>query len=759
MTAVAPAASPPTGPELGDPKDKLTADVLKIAGVVVLGIIMSILDTTVVNVALPTFMADFQVAEYSTVAWTITGYTLALAAVIPVTGWAADRFGTKRLYVLALFLFTFGSVLCALAWNIQTLITFRVLQGLGGGMLMPLGMTILTKAAGPHRIGRLMAVMGVPMLLGPILGPILGGLLIDKVSWHWIFLINLPLGIAAIMYALAVLTPDSPEPSETFDFVGMLLMSPGLALFLYGVSSIPAEGTVAATKVLAPGIAGTLLIVAFVAWSFRPEHPLLDLRLFKDRNLTVTNIVMFLFAGSFFGALLLVPTYFQQVRGESVLMAGVLVAPQGLGAMLTMPLVGTLSEKIPVGRIVPFGFIGVIGGMAGLALTTDPDSPYWQIMAASFVLGLGMGATMMPLFTSALKTLRAHQVARGSTLLNVVQQIAASVGVASISVVLTNRQNASDALTALREISGAELAGIQPPVSATDIARGLGEALHPTALADHAAAFSTAYWIATAALVLTLIPVAFLPRKHEVSRLLEDEGGPTHLLDDQDVDALPAPLTVESILREHAPGVEESSYRAPTPSLLLQDGNVVDVDGHIVARLSAIQDPVLADMTDPVTILDGLARLQQVVEDDPRLAIGYANELCESTARVVLRARGRTFTVGDAFPTLARAAQESLMLSPHQTGDAAVGMILGGLSSVVSGLDELRSRGHGAGHDPTERPVTLPVRQARLAAAAAAAWCELLLDTLADQGAPWRSSQFPASGSPEVTGHDAAPHP
>jgi EmrB/QacA subfamily drug resistance transporter len=177
--------------DLPDLPDHIDAAVLKVAGVVVMGAIMSILDITVVNVALPTFQTVFGTPgdplAYSTVAWSVTAYTLALATVIPMTGWAADRFGTKRLYMTAIALFVIGSVLCATAWSIGALIGFRVLQGLGGGMLMPLGMTIMTRAAGPHRMGRLMAILGVPMLLGPILGPIIGGWLIEVASWHWIF--------------------------------------------------------------------------------------------------------------------------------------------------------------------------------------------------------------------------------------------------------------------------------------------------------------------------------------------------------------------------------------------------------------------------------------------------------------------------------------------------------------------------------------------------------------------------------------------
>jgi len=484
----------PSNSTAPDYPDHIDGAVLKIAGVVVLGAIMSILDITVVNVALPTFATDLadgaKPLAYSTVAWTVTGYTLALATVIPLTGWAADRFGTKRLYLAAIGLFTLGSALCALADSINMLIAFRVLQGLGGGMLMPLGMTIMTKAAGPHRMGRLMAILGIPMLLGPILGPIIGGWLIEHASWHWIFLINVPLGLIAIGYAWVVLAKDSPQPSESFDFLGMALMSPGLALFLYGVSSIPgaAAGEHGYTRVWVTGILGVLLVVAFVFHTFRPEHPLLDLRLFKNRNLTVSIITMFLFAAAFFGGLLLVPTYFQNIRGETALMAGILVAPQGIGAMLTMPIAGNLSDRLPVGRIVPVGLVLIVLGMFGLT-QVDENTSYGLLIAMLVVMGLGMGSTMMPLFTSALKTLQSHEVARGSTLLNITQQIASSVGVALMSVILTAHLND---------------------------ARNAHEA---------ATSYADTFWVAWALVALTLVPAFFLPRKHEESHFTDDQAG------------------------------------------------------------------------------------------------------------------------------------------------------------------------------------------------------------------------------------------
>jgi EmrB/QacA subfamily drug resistance transporter len=520
-----------------DYPDNIDAAVLKIAGVVVLGAIMSILDITVVNVALPTFQDEFGSPDspvaYSTVAWTVTAYTLALATVIPLTGWAADRFGTKRLYMSAIFLFTAGSALCATASSIDMLIGFRVLQGLGGGMLMPLGMTIMTRAAGPHRMGRLMAILGVPMLLGPILGPILGGWLIQVASWHWIFLINVPLGVIALIYAWRALAPDVAHKSESLDILGVVLMSPGLALFLFGISSLPAEGgDFGAPRVWVSMVIGIALMLAFVWHSFRPQHPLLDLRLFHDRNLTISIVTMFLFAAAFFGGLLLVPTYFQQIRGESTLHAGLLVAPQGLGAMVTMPIAGRLVDKIPVGRIVPVGLALIVVGMFGLTQITATTS-YGLIIAMLVVMGFGMGGTMMPLFTTALRTLSGAQVARGSTLLNISQQIASSVGVATMSVVLTNQLNNSPIIpgtqgapglgAGLRETQAAILSNTRPDivgalhVDPAAIARGL---------VDAATAFSHSYWVAWVLVTITLIPALMLPRKRQASDVVNESAPP-----------------------------------------------------------------------------------------------------------------------------------------------------------------------------------------------------------------------------------------
>jgi MFS family permease len=313
-------------------------------------------------------------------------------------------------------------------------------------------------------------------------------------------------------------------------------MSPGLALFLFGISSLPAEGgDFGAPRVWVSMLIGIALMLAFVWHSFRPKHPLLDLRLFRDRNLTISIITMFLFAAAFFGGLLLVPTYFQQIRGESTLHAGLLVAPQGLGAMVTMPIAGRLVDKIPVGRIVPVGLALIVVGMFGLTQITATTS-YGLIIAMLVVMGFGMGGTMMPLFTTALRTLSGAQVARGSTLLNISQQIASSVGVATMSVVLTNQLNNSPIIPGtqgvpglgdgLRETQAAILASTRPDSVA---ALHLDPAAIARGLVDAASSFAHTYWVAWVLVTITLIPALMLPRKRQASDLVE-EGAPPPMI-------------------------------------------------------------------------------------------------------------------------------------------------------------------------------------------------------------------------------------
>ena len=463
-------SSPSPAPDAG-----LDRGLMAVASVVVLGAVMSILDVTVVNVAINTLAREFD-TTLPTIQWIATGYTLALATVIPVTGWAADRFGTKRLYLLSLGLFMGGSALSGLAWSAESLIAFRVLQGLGGGMLMPLGMTILTRAAGPQRVGRVMSIIGVPMLLGPILGPILGGWLVDDVSWRWIFFINIPIGIVALTLATRILPRDKPAPQHGFDALGLALLSPGLALVIYGLAESASSGGFGAPEVLVPALVGAALLVGFVVHALRVPEPLIDLGLFRNRTFAAASGMLVLFAIAVFGTMLLLPIYLQAVRGESALTSGLLLAPQGIGAMLTMPIAGQLADRTGIGRIVLVGMVFIL--TATLALTQiGADTSYWTLSAVLFLLGMGMGSTMMPIMTGALQTLRKAAIARASTTLNILQQVGASIGTAVMTVVLTN------ALAA------------RPPT--------------PAGMAD---AFGHTFWWALALLGVAFIAAFLLPR-------------------------------------------------------------------------------------------------------------------------------------------------------------------------------------------------------------------------------------------------------
>ncbi|OBF51651.1 MFS transporter [Mycobacterium sp. 852002-53434_SCH5985345] len=512
-----PAPQPGAGAGERDYPDKLDAGLLRISGVCILATVMAIVDVTVVSVAQRTFIDQFGSSQ-AVVAWTMTGYTLALATVIPITGWAADRFGTKRLFLGSVLAFTLGSLLCALAANILQLIVFRVAQGIGGGMLLPLSFMILTREAGPRRLGRLMSILSIPMLLAPIGGPILGGWLIDASSWRWIFLINLPIGLVTIALGAIIFPRDHPSRSETFDLVGVLLLSPGLAMFLFAVSSIPRCGTVADRHVLIPAIVGLTLIAGFVAHAWhRADHPLIDLRLFRNPVLTHANVTMLVFAGAFFGAGLLLPSYFQQVLHQTPMQAGLRMIPQGLGAMLTMRLTGPLVDRRGPGKIVLVGIALITAGLGTFAVGVARQADYLPTLLIGLaIMGLGMGCTMMPLSVAAVQALAPHQIARGTTLMSVSHQVGGSVGTALMSMILTNQFNRSENIVAANKIAAlqqkAAVSGV--PVDQSAIPRQtLDAGFWANVVHDLSHAYTAVFAIAVVLVVSTIIPASFLPKK------------------------------------------------------------------------------------------------------------------------------------------------------------------------------------------------------------------------------------------------------
>lgn len=496
--------------------DKLDAALLRIAGVCGLACIMAILDNTVVAVAQRTFIDQFGSTQ-AIVSWTIAGYMLAFATVIPLTGWAADRFGTKRLFMGSILSFTLGSLLCAMAPNIMLLIIFRVLQGLGGGMLLPLSWMILTREAGPKRVGRLMAIGGIPILLGPIGGPIMGGWLIDAYGWKWIFLVNLPIGLATFVLAAILFTKDRPAPSEALDVTGLLLLSPGVAIFLCGVSSIPARHTIADRYVLVPSVVGLTLIAAFIVHvSYRTDHPLIDLRLFRNAVVTQVNVTLLVFSAASVGTTLLVPSYFQVVLHQPPVQAGLHLVPVGLGALVTLPIAGALMDKQGPGKIVLIGLAVMAAGLGIFTVGVALRVPYSPVLLAGLaILGLGVGCTTTPLSAALMQSLAPHQIARGTTLVSVNQQIGGSMGAALMAVILTNQFTSNQTLVAADKMASlqqdAQKRGL--PVDPSSIPRQAAAAdfsNHVTQNLSHV--FALLFVLAVVLVAFTIIPASFLPR-------------------------------------------------------------------------------------------------------------------------------------------------------------------------------------------------------------------------------------------------------
>ncbi|MEV7005834.1 MDR family MFS transporter [Streptosporangium sp. NPDC051022] len=409
-------------------------DLRKISLTVVMGTIMTMLDATIVNVAINVLGRDLHVS-LSTVQWVVTGYTLALSMTIPITGWAIGRFGGRTTWIVSLALFGAGSVLCGAAWSAGALIAFRVLQGVGGGLLMPIAQTLLARAAGPERMGRVMAVISVPAMLAPVLGPLLGGVLVDHLDWRWMFYVNVPVCAVALLLAVRLLPRDEEARADgCLDVLGMALLSPGLAALVYGLSQIgETAGGGRATAALA---LGAVLVAAFVAHSLRRAgRALIDVRLFRDRGLATSAAALFCYSVGVFGVLLLVPLYSQSLPGTSVLDAGLLVAPMGAGAIVTMPLAGRLTDRLGARLPGVAGIVTVLAGVLACALV-DLSAGTVPLAAALFVIGLGHGLVTPSIMAAAYRTLPRSSVPGAATASQIVVRVGTALGTAVIAVIL-----------------------------------------------------------------------------------------------------------------------------------------------------------------------------------------------------------------------------------------------------------------------------------------------------------------------------------
>ncbi|MBS1887892.1 MAG: DHA2 family efflux MFS transporter permease subunit [Actinobacteria bacterium] len=454
--------------------DRIEPYVWKIAGVVILGMTMSILDTTIVNVALDTLSRDLN-STIAQIQWVATGYLLALAAVIPLTGWAARRFGAKHVYLASIGLFTLGSALCGLAGSTTSLILFRVLQGVGGGMIMPVAQMIMAEVAGPKRMGRVMGVVVMPAMLAPILGPVVGGLILQNLHWSWIFFVNVPIGVVAAFLGWRMLPESDLGEAGKLDWLGLVLLATSMPLIVYGLSEIATKESFTAPTVIWPILGGLLLTIVFGWHALRTERPLLDVRLYANKIFAAASLTTFGLGAALFGAMILVPLYYQQVRGESVIVTGLLVGPQGLGMLLVAPWIARMTDRFGGGRVA---FVGV----SVLTLSSLPLAfigAQTSIVFISLVLlvrGVGIGLSFIPTTTVAFAALRTDQLSDATPQMNVLQRVGGAIGTAVLAVVL--QQASAGAHTT------AELAG----------------------------AFGTAYWWALGICAASLIPVLVLLR-------------------------------------------------------------------------------------------------------------------------------------------------------------------------------------------------------------------------------------------------------
>ena len=414
------------------PAEPFSPALRRAVGVVMIGASLSFLDTTIVNVAVHTLLADFH-AGLDTVQWVVTAYLLALAAVIPATGWAARRFGAARLYVAALAVFTVASVLCACSQNVGMLIASRALQGIGGGAIMPVGTMIWTARSSKAQIGRVMGLIAIPIILAPTLGPAIGGLLIEGMDWRAIFWLNVPFGVAGVVLALRLLPMDKGGEAGGLDVAGLILASAGIVGVTYGLTEL---GTAAGpdTAAVIGLVAGGSALAGFVAHALRARRPLLDLRLYGSQGFTAASIATFALGAANYGGMILMPLYFQTVRGESVVVAGLLLAPTGLGALLAAP----FTDRWGAG-------ITAFSGAAVLAVSTVPfvflsaTTSYVLLCLVMVVRGIGFGLSIIPVMTAAYRTVPPDRIPDATPQLNVLQRVGGAIGTAALTVVLTHQ--------------------------------------------------------------------------------------------------------------------------------------------------------------------------------------------------------------------------------------------------------------------------------------------------------------------------------
>ena len=410
---------------------------------VIVGMFMVSLDSSVLNVAIPNLVKYFG-SNLSTVQWAITGYALAMAAVIPLAGWMTDRFGTKRIFIIVISLFTIGSALCSIAKSPFELILFRVIQGIGGGMVMPIGMATIFKIAPKDKLGKFMGLLGLPIMLAPTLGPVVSGYILEYFSWHWIFRINIPIGIIAIILTVLFLPEFDRNEVPSLDILGVILAPIAFAMLVYGVNEGSKSWT--STNSLIGLTVGGIALIIFIFVELSQEKPLIELKVLGSWGFFSGIVVLSIFQIVLFSVIILTPLYLQNVKGFTTLQTGFILLPQALSAGIMMPLSGKLFDKIGAR---PLAFLGLLLATTGLfmlsKLSGDTSIPY--IVTCLILMGFAGGLIFMPLNSHMLQSAPEDLISRVTPLTGAFQQVVFSFAIAGMTGFLTSRMTYNLAIT------------------------------------------------------------------------------------------------------------------------------------------------------------------------------------------------------------------------------------------------------------------------------------------------------------------------
>ena len=409
-----------------------------VAIVYVSALFLDILDTTIVNVAIPALGRELHTENAE---WVVLGYTLSLAVWIPTSGWLGDRFGTKRTFLFALMAFTLGSLLCGTAQTMSQLIAFRVIQGVGGGMLTPVGLAMLFRAFPPAERARAATLIMIPTLAAPALGPVLGGLIVTNISWRWIFLVNLPIGAVAMWFGWRHLREHRHPATGRFDIAGFVLSGAALALIVYTLSEGPHSGWTSPLVVVC-GVTGVVAAIVMTVVELRIPSPMLDLRLLHNRMFRQCNVVGLFSMASFLGVTFVMPLYLQLLRGMTPLASGLTTFPQAFGVMVSSVIAGRVYAKTGPRRLMTGGFLAAAVAIAfytRLGLHTS----LWLIRAMMFGRGLCMGFAFVPMQAASYATIEPSQNGRASSIFSTQRQVGVSIGVAIMASILAAHMSLS----------------------------------------------------------------------------------------------------------------------------------------------------------------------------------------------------------------------------------------------------------------------------------------------------------------------------